>query len=86
MTKLELNKIIKDKNITHCYIKKNSYYMPKYCGYTDYKVKASIYTKEEALQHYTACNELRLIQININEHNKMIVDEIKDLMSRLILK
>lgn len=46
MTKAELNKIIKNKNITHCYIHKGSYYKPNACGYTDFKTRACIFKKE----------------------------------------
>ena len=83
MKKGDLNKIAKNKNITHCYIRKGSYYRPESCGYTDYITKAGVYKKEYAIS--LAINpELTIIPIDKNEHNKAIVDEVKDLMSRYI--
>lgn len=76
--------IAKSKKITHCYIRKGPYYRPGACGYTDYKAKAGVYTKEEALKHAEHCAELTLVPINNAEHNELIMEEVKDLLSRFI--
>lgn len=76
--------IAKSKKITHCYIRKGPYYRPGSCGYTDYTVKAGVYTKEEAISHAERCRELTLVPINNAEHNELIMEEVKDLLSRFI--
>lgn len=81
---MTLKQIAKSKKITHCYIRKGSYYRPGSCGYTDYKVKAGVYTKEEAINHAERCRELTLVPIDNAKHNELIMDEVKDLLSRYI--
>ena len=85
MTKSELKKIANNKKIRFCYIRKGPYYRPNACGYTDFITKAGVYTKEEAIKRAESCKELTIIPVNIDEHNKFIVDEVKDLLSRHIL-
>jgi len=81
----DLNKIEKSKKITHCYILKNgSYYRPNSCGYTEVTSRAGIYTKEDAVKRARASQELFLIPIDNAEHNKMILEEIQELSSRVI--
>ena len=80
----EINKLLKDKNITHCYIRKGAYYRPDSCGYTDYVTKAGIYEKTVAIEHAKRCEELTLIPINNSEHNTRIISEVNDLLSRYI--
>ena len=78
-------KIKKSKNITHFYITKNGgYYRPNFSGYTTNITRAGIYTKEEAINHYNDCNELTLVPIIIEEHNKRIKDEIIELLDKII--
>lgn len=84
MTKTELKNIVNNKNITHCYIKKGLYYKPDACGYTDFRVRAGIYTKCDAIKHYKHCDELTLIPIHNSSHNDLILEEVKDLLSRII--
>lgn len=84
MKKGEFNKIKNSNKITHCYIYKRGYYRPDSCGYTDFTYKAGVYTKEEALSHCENSNEVIAIPINIEEHNLRIMEEIKDLASRII--
>lgn len=85
MTKTEITKIKKAKHITHCYIKKRGgYYRPNSCGYTDHIVRAGVYTKEDALKHYEHCDELTLIPIIVEEHNKRIKEEVMELLDRVI--
>jgi hypothetical protein len=91
MNKTDLNrisrnnaKVAKNNKITHCYIRKGAYYRPNKCGYTDYITRAGVYTKEDALLSAEHCNELELLPIDVNEHNRMIMAEIKDLSTRII--
>lgn len=81
---LLLENILNDANIKYCYIKKGSYYRPNSCGYTDFKHRAGVYTKQEAVQSAKSCNELTIIPIDILEHNEMINSEISCLSSRLL--
>lgn len=85
MTDKELKKIGNNKSITHCYIyKEGFFYRPNSKGYTEYKTDAGIYTKEDAIIHAEKCREIRLVPIDIKEHNNMITEEVKDLLSRYI--
>jgi len=81
---LLLENIFNDESIKYCYIRKGSYYRPNSCGYTDYKYRAGVYTKEEAVQSAKSCEELTIIPIDILEHNTMINNEISELSSRLL--
>lgn len=83
---LELEKILIDDSFSHCYIKKGGYYRPHSSGYTDFRHRAGIFTKEEAVKSAKSCRDLTIIPINKDEHNKMINDEIDDLKTRLIIK
>lgn len=81
----ELNSTLTDERITHCYIKKRgAYYRPNSCGYTDFNFRAGIYEKSEAVRMAKSCEELDIIPIDTEEHNKMIEDEISELKDRLI--
>lgn len=80
----KLQELLNDSSITHCYIKKGSYYRPNSCGYTDMKHRAGVYTKQDAFNSAISCRDIDLIPININEHNAMIQKEIDELSSRLI--
>lgn len=79
-----LQEILDNNSIKFCYIKKGSYYRPNSCGYTDFTHMAGVYTKEEAVSKAESCEDLRIIPIDISEHNKMIEERIKDLTTRLI--
>lgn len=82
--KEELQAILDCKETTHCYIYKGGYYRPNSAGYTDMKIRAGVYTKQEAVEHAKRCREIRLVKIDNQEHNLLILDEIKSLKSRLI--
>lgn len=84
MSDKELNKIRKDKKITHYYIRKGPYYRPGACGYTDHITKAGVYAKEDALSHAEHCRELSLVPVEIAKHNGYIMEEVKDLLSRIM--
>ena len=79
-----LQAILDNNIIKFCYIRKGSYYGPDSNGYTDFRHKAGIYTKEEAVSHAKYCDEIWLEVIDVTEHNKMIQDEIKDLQTRIL--
>lgn len=81
-----LNRILEDKNIQYCYIKKGSYYRPNHCGYTEWKDKAGVYTKEEAVSHARSVREIEVIPINVKEHNELIDNQVKDLLTRIIIQ
>jgi len=80
----EFNLILDNKSIKYCYIRKGSYYRPNSCGYTDFVHRAGVYTKEEAVRHAVGCRDIWLKRIDIEEHNKIIQSEIKDLKTRLL--
>lgn len=81
----DLDEILNNENIKYCYIIKNGYYRPNNCGYTDFKHRAGVYLKEEAVNSAKGCRDIRLETIDIEEHNQMINDEIKDLKTRLLV-
>lgn len=84
MKKTDINRIVKNKQITHCYIYKGGYYRPNSCGYTDIVTRAGVYSKEDAIKHHEHCDIVKLIPINNSEHNNLILNEIKDLLTRII--
>lgn len=84
MTNTELNRLAKNKKVTHVYIIKGVYYRPNCCGYTDYRTRAGVYEKEDAIQQATSCRDLTLIPINFEEHNNEIIDAVKDLLTRYL--
>lgn len=82
----ELEEMLANPLITHCYIRKRgTYYRPNSSGYTDRRCWAGVYTIEEGVDHAKGCDELSLEIIDVKEHNEMIVREIESLKTRLIL-
>jgi hypothetical protein len=82
--KAKLDLLLNDDSLKFCYIKKGGYYRPNSCGYTDFRHRAGVYTKEEAVSHAKSCSDLTLIPIDIEEHNLMIQKEIDDLTTRVL--
>lgn len=83
----DLDEILNNEYIKYCYIiKRDSYYVPHSCGYTDFKYKAGVYSKEDAVSSAKSCRDLRIERIDIDEHNQMIKDRIQDLNTRLLDK
>ena len=87
--KIERNKklddILNDTNVKYCYIKKRGlYYRPDNCGYTEYKISAGIYSKEDAVGSGRGCHDLIIVPIDIQEHNKVLQEHIESVKSRLI--
>ena len=81
----ELKAIEDNESIKFCYIRKRGqYYRPFSNGYTDFISKAGIYSKGEAISHAKGCDDLTLVPINVEDHNKMINEQIEDLQSRII--
>ncbi len=82
----ELDKILNNENIKFCYIvKAGVFYGPNHCGYTQYRQKAGIYEKEDAIKSAKSCNELSVRPIIIKEHNRIINAEIEALRKNLIV-
>jgi|ERR1035437_1430430 hypothetical protein len=80
----KLDAIINDSEIKYCYIRKGAYYRPCGAGYTDFVSRAGVFTKEEAVSEAKSCQDLYIVPINIEEHNKMIETEIQDLQTRIL--
>lgn len=79
-----LDDILNNPDIQYCYIYKGGFYRPNSCGYTSHMSEAGVYKKGEAVAHARGVQEIKLIPINIEEHNKMINEKIENLKSRLI--
>lgn len=77
--------LMNDESKQFFYIRKGNYYRPNESGYTDMRHRAGVYDKATAIDCARSCKQLDLIPINIEEHNKMIQDEIDDLETRLIV-
>lgn len=78
------DEILSNDSITHCYIRKGSYYRPDSCGYTDHRSRAGVYTKEDAISEARGCEHITIHPIDVYEHNDMIQREIDELKTRLI--
>lgn len=79
-----LDEILNNENIKYCYIRKGSYYRPNNSGYTDFKHKAGVYLKEDAVSSAKSCRDIWLERIDIEEHNKMINDEVRELQRKIL--
>ena len=76
----ELDAILSNQEISHCYIYKNgSYYADNSCGYVSREIDAGIYTKQDAVIKAKSCNDLRIYPIDIEKHNQRIHNKINDL-------
>lgn len=80
------DEILDNDSYVYCYIRKNGrgYYKPNSSGYTDFQHRAGVYTKEEGVSSAKGCRDIWLERIDIDEHNQMIDDEIKQLKWRRI--
>lgn len=79
-----LSKIENDPAITHVYIRKGAYYCPGWCGYTEFREKAGVYAKKEAISEAKRVRDIRLVPIEKEEHNDMLRKAIADLESRIM--
>ncbi|TXK52365.1 hypothetical protein FVR03_01225 [Pontibacter qinzhouensis] len=70
------------------YIRKGGYYYCSgFCGYTERQADAGVYTIQEAVREVKGCSlrdHMDAILIDVEQHNKLILDKIKSLQSRLI--
>jgi len=80
----ELDDLLNNDSIKYYYIRKGNYYKPNYCGYTDFKHRAGVYSKEEAVSSAKSCRDIWLEKIDIQEHNKMIENEIEELRTSIL--
>jgi len=80
-----LNKILKDKTITHCYKKKRGmYYSWENCGYVSYKQNAGVYNKEEAVNYCKGQLDVTCIPIITKEHNDFLFKQIERIKKGVI--
>lgn len=80
-----LQSILDDENISHCYImKRGTYYRPNSCGYTEFKLFAGIYSKNEAVSDGKSCQDLTIVPIDVKEHNEYLNKHLTEIKSRLI--
>ncbi len=88
MTQKQIDRILLKNPNTKAYIKKGGwFYKSNHCGYTENIVEAGIYSLEEAwktVKPSTKLEYMDLIIIEEAEHNKIIIEKIKDLSTRLI--
>jgi len=83
--KMQANKIARSSKTTHCYIsKRGAYYRENSSGYTEHLHEAGVYTKQEALDAFSRCDELWLIPVNVTYHNEMIIEKTNKLLSKYI--
>lgn len=81
----ELNQILANVEVSHCYIaKRGLYYRPNSCGYTSMIEEAGVYEKKYAVNSAMNCEELTIIPIIIKEHNEMIHKKISELETKII--
>lgn len=81
----ERNKILSDKDVTHCYIKKRQkYYKYNYNGYSNHKSEAGVYKKTEAINHALCSGIIEIVPINTKEHNQFINEKIEALIVNII--
>lgn len=80
----KLEEILNDPKIEFCYIEKGLYYLPNYRGQTEFKHKAGIYTKEEAVRYAKSCRYITLEAIDKKCHNFMIKQQIRELETRIL--
>nr|WP_322624452.1 hypothetical protein [uncultured Flavobacterium sp.] len=81
----KLDELLKDESITHCYIcRHGQYYRPRYCGYTSSKISAGVYLTADAVRHARGVADIKLLPVNPESHNQLIIAEIAKLESNLI--
>ncbi len=84
-----LNKMLSDNPNSYAYIRKGGYfYCSNYCGYTEYKENAGVYTMEQAVKACLGIDiaaYMRPELIDVESHNKMISDKIEQLQSKILI-
>lgn len=82
---MKLDSILEDGKISHCYIvKRGNYYASGYAGYVTQACFAGVYPKHDAVSHAKRCEDIKLISINNENHNEMIMERINLLKSKII--
>lgn len=72
-------------NFHYAYIMKyGKYYRDNYCGYTEDINNAGVYTSKDARSHASSVEEITIVGIDINAHNKRIEYQIEQLKKRII--
>lgn len=83
--KKELQDVLDNVETQYCYVKKyGNYYRPDSCGYTEYQIYAGVYSKEDAVRKAMSCQELRVVPIDVEEHNELLIKTIEKLKTRII--
>lgn len=85
----KLDKLLCENPNGYAYIKKGGYYyMSGYCGYTEFRTNAGVYTLQDAIEEVKRCSlkdSMAAILIDNEEHNKLISEKIEELKKKLIL-
>jgi len=81
-------KLLEENPEGMAFIKKGGYYYRKnYSGYTEHRTDAGVYTLAQAVRECLGMSESEYMRpelIDIAEHNKMILEKIEELKTRLI--
>lgn len=84
----KLDKLLSLPEETKAYIIKGGYYYrPESCGYTEYRSEAGVYSIKEAVDSVRKSSlkcGMKVMPIDVEEHNKMLMDKIKEYKSRWI--
>lgn len=83
--KIELQKILDDKSIEYCFIKKGGlYYRDNFCGYTDKPLEAGLYLKLIAIEHIDGVGGAWIEPITNKDYNLLLDDEILRLLNKSV--
>jgi len=86
MTDKEINKADLSKDEYFWIWKNGSYYRPNSSGYTDTILDAGIYRKHDAISAAFHCRDIKLIPVNVTQHNQRVIAKIKELSDTLIIQ
>lgn len=83
--KIELQKILDDKSIEYCFIKKRGYYYrADFSGYTDNKLEAGLYHKTIAIENIKGVGDAWIEPITNKDYNLLLDDEILRLLNKSV--
>jgi len=78
--------LLDDKTVRFCYIlKSGQYFRPNAKGYTKSQALAGVFKKDDAVERARSCSDLRLIPVDIDEHNHVVFSEIKRVRKNQII-
>lgn len=84
----KLKRLLEENPTAYAYIRKGGYfYCSNFCGYTEFKENAGVYTIQEAVRECLGVDlrdYMRPEIIDVARHNKLIDDKINALQSRKI--